>query len=121
MKEGSTDSMTRLKLYSSDEQDRIQRVPSYRERRVASRRVVLRKDKSKIKALGGGCISRDRNYRNLRGGRKKGGQKARRTLSEQDAGEEKRKRRRARGWDSGKEEKSRPRMPFLLRVSVLLW
>lgn len=36
VKEGSTDSMTRLKLYSSDEQDRIQRVPSYRERRVAS-------------------------------------------------------------------------------------
>lgn len=60
-KEGSTDSMTWLKLYSSDEQDRIQRVLSYRERRV-----FLRKDKSKIKALGGGCISRDRNYRNLR-------------------------------------------------------
>lgn len=94
-KEGSTDSMTRFKLYSGDEQDHSEFLPRGASRRIASRRLVPRKDKSKIKALGGGCISRDRN---LRGGRKKGRQKARRTLSEQDAGEEKRKRRRVGGW-----------------------
>lgn len=75
----------------------------------ASRRVGLLKDKSKIKAPSGGCISRDRNCaETCKAGARKSSKKRGEALSEQYAGEEKR----GNGAPSRGTPRGLPRMPF---------